>query len=84
LLALKEMFRGTVTHTAAYPPEVAKEALALNAAEVILAYNHPSGNAAPSRADEFLRRAISRPCRQEVAGKGTLVGDALIGRSPAR
>jgi DNA repair protein RadC len=41
-----------------YPREVAKEALALNAAEVILAHNHPSGNSEPSRADEFLTRAL--------------------------
>jgi DNA repair protein RadC len=58
LLDLEKMFRGTVTHTAVYPREVAKEALALNAAEVILAHNHPSGNAEPSRADEFLTRAL--------------------------
>jgi DNA repair protein RadC len=54
IIALKQMFRGTVTQTSVYPREVVKEALAVNAAAVILAHNHPSGAAEPSRADEFL------------------------------
>jgi DNA repair protein RadC len=54
LIALKQLFRGTVTQTSVYPREVVKEALSLNAAAVILAHNHPSGNAAPSRADQHL------------------------------
>jgi len=58
LLALKEMFRGTVTQTSVYPREVVKEALALNAAAVILAHNHPSGMAEPSRADEFMTQTL--------------------------
>ena len=41
--ALKQMFRGTVTQTSVYPREVVKEALAVNAAAVILAHNHPVG-----------------------------------------
>lgn len=58
ILALKEMFRGTVTQTSVYPREVVKEALALNAAAVILAHNHPSGAAEPSRADEVLTQTL--------------------------
>jgi len=58
LIALKEMFRGTVTQTSVYPREVVKESLALNAAAVILAHNHPSGAAEPSRADEFLTQTL--------------------------
>jgi DNA repair protein RadC len=58
LLALEEMFRGTLTQTSVYPREVVKRALALNAGAAILAHNHPSGLAEPSRADEFLTGAI--------------------------
>lgn len=58
LIALKEMFRGTVMQTSVYPREVVKESLALNAAAVILAHNHPSGAAEPSRADEFLTQTL--------------------------
>src|SRR5207249_7054509 len=58
LIALKEMFRGTVTQTSVYPREVVKEALGLNAAAIILAHNHPSGAAEPSRADEYLTQSL--------------------------
>ena len=52
LIEVKDMFRGTGTQTSVYPREIVKEALTLNAATVILAHNHPSGFAEPSRADE--------------------------------
>ena len=58
IIALKQMFRGTVTQTSVYPREVVKEALAVNAAAVILAHNHPSGAVEPSRADEFLTQTL--------------------------
>ena len=54
------MFRGTLTQTSVYPREVAKRALELGAASVILAHNHPSGTAEPSRADEFLTQTLQR------------------------
>lgn len=54
LLHFEEVFRGTLTQTAVYPREVVKLALAHNASAVILAHNHPSGVATPSRADEAL------------------------------
>jgi DNA repair protein RadC len=58
ILAFCEMFRGTVSQTSVYPREVVKEALSLNAAAVVLAHNHPSGVAEPSRADEFLTQSL--------------------------
>ncbi|MBX3604609.1 MAG: DNA repair protein RadC [Piscinibacter sp.] len=58
IIVLKQMFRGTVTQTSVYPREVVKEALAQNAAAVILAHNHPSGAPEPSRADEYLTQTL--------------------------
>lgn len=58
LIALEELFRGTLTQTSVYPREVVVRALALNAASVVLAHNHPSGSATPSRADEVLTQTI--------------------------
>jgi DNA repair protein RadC len=58
LLKLEEMFRGTLTQTSVYPREVVKRALAVNAAAVVFAHNHPSGAAEPSRADEFLTQSL--------------------------
>lgn len=54
VIAAEELFRGTLTQTSVYPREIVKRALALNAAGVILAHNHPSGVAEPSLADHLL------------------------------
>ena len=58
LIEYVELFRGTVSQTSVYPREVVKEALARNAAAMILAHNHPSGLAEPSRADELLTQTL--------------------------
>ena len=58
IIALKQLFRGTVSQTSVYPREVVKEALSVNAAAVIFAHNHPSGSVEPSRADEFLTQTL--------------------------
>jgi DNA repair protein RadC len=62
LIDFRQMFRGTLTQTSVYPREVLKEALALNAAALILTHNHPSGNPDPSRADEALTHALQAAC----------------------
>jgi len=51
LIEYAEMFHGTIDGAAVYPREVAKATLKLNAAAVIFAHNHPSGNPEPSSAD---------------------------------
>jgi len=51
IVKLEDMFTGTIDTAAVYPREVVKRALYHNAAAVILAHNHPSGIAEPSRCD---------------------------------
>lgn len=58
LIALEELFRGTLTQTSVYPREVVVRALALHAGSVVLAHNHPSGEPRPSRADETLTQTL--------------------------
>ncbi|MCR5885871.1 DNA repair protein RadC [Rhizobacter sp. J219] len=60
LIRAEEMFRGTLTQTSVYPREVLKRSLDLGAAAVLLAHNHPSGAAEPSRADEFLTQTLGK------------------------
>jgi DNA repair protein RadC len=60
LLQSVELFRGTLTQTSVYPREVVKLALAHNAAGIVLAHNHPSGTAEPSRADELLTQTLKQ------------------------
>lgn len=51
LIACETLFTGTLASVNVYPREIVKQALAYNAAAVILAHNHPSGMAEPSQAD---------------------------------
>ena len=58
VIALEELFAGTLTQTSVYPREVVKAALHHNCAAVIFAHNHPSGIAEPSHADEMLTQSL--------------------------
>jgi len=58
LLAMEELFRGTLTQTSVYPREIVLRALHHQAAAVVLAHNHPSGSVQPSRADEALTQTL--------------------------
>ncbi len=58
LLAMEELFRGTLSQTSVYPREVVMRALHHQAASVVLSHNHPSGSVQPSRADEHLTQTL--------------------------
>ncbi len=58
LIRFEELFRGTIDGATVHPREVLRQALAHNAAAVILAHNHPSGVAEPSQADEMITRRL--------------------------
>lgn len=74
LLALEELFRGTLGETSVYPREVLLRALHHHSAAVVLAHNHPSGSVQPSRAD----LALTRHLRQALALVDVRVLDHLI------
>ncbi len=59
LIALEELFRGTLSQTSVYAREVVLRALHHHAAAVVLAHNHPSGTPAPSRADAVLTQSLN-------------------------
>ncbi len=58
VLGFEELFYGTIDSAAVHPREIVKRALACNAAALILAHNHPSGVAEPSRADAALTARV--------------------------
>lgn len=58
VIGFENIFRGTIDSASIYPREVVKTVLAHNAAAVILAHNHPSGNAEPSNADIHLTKRL--------------------------
>jgi DNA repair protein RadC len=87
LIVMQEMFHGSLTQTSVYPREVVKAALAHNAGAVVLAHNHPSGVAEPSRADEFLTATLKstlamvdvRVLDHLIVGRGQVVSLAERG-----
>lgn len=58
VIRFEELFRGTIDSASVYPREVVKQALACNAAAVILVHNHPSGDPAPSDADRRITQRL--------------------------
>ncbi len=58
LIQFEELFRGTIDGASVHPREIVKLALQRNCAAVIVAHNHPSGIAEPSRADELITQRV--------------------------
>ena len=58
VICAKELFRGTIDSTSVPVREVVVEALKHNAAALIVAHNHPSGNSEPSAADRHLTDSL--------------------------
>ena len=75
------LFRGTIDGASVHPREVVKEALARNAAAVILAHNHPSGVAEPSQADELITHRLRDALALidvRVLDHFVVTGDAIV------
>jgi len=60
VIVLEELFRGTIDGASVYPREVIKRVLFHNAAAVIFAHNHPSGNTEPSQADKQITERLKQ------------------------
>lgn len=74
VLAVEEMFRGTIDSAEVHPREVVRAALRRNAAACVFAHNHPSGNPEPSAGD----RALTIRLKQALALVEVRVLDHLV------
>jgi len=63
VLQHSRLFSGTLSHVEVHPREIVREAIKVNAAGVILAHNHPSGRAEPSKADRDVTARIMKCCQ---------------------
>ena len=87
VLRYEELFRGTIDGASVPPREVLRFALRHNAAAVIFAHNHPSGESEPSQSDKMLtdrlRRALSlidiRVLDHLIIGDGQISSFAELG-----
>ncbi|MCP4352113.1 MAG: JAB domain-containing protein [Desulfobacterales bacterium] len=57
------LFEGTLTSSSVYPREVVKAAISNNAAALIFAHNHPSGDPKPSDEDVSITRQLIFACK---------------------
>jgi len=86
-IAFEELFHGTIDGAHVHPREVARRALALNAAAAICRHNHPSGNPEPSGSDRTITARLKetlalvdvRLLDHIVVGDGTPVSLAARG-----
>ncbi len=58
ILAVEDLFRGTVNESVVYPREIFERAFRHHASAIVLVHNHPSGSLRPSAADVALTRKI--------------------------
>ena len=57
------LFSGTLSHVEVHPREIVREAIKMNASALILAHNHPSGCAEPSKADKLITERVVKCCQ---------------------
>jgi len=63
VLKYSRLFTGTIDQVEVHPREIVREAMKINAAAVILAHNHPSGSAEPSKADRIITEKVVKCCQ---------------------
>lgn len=57
------LFTGTIANVEVHPREIVREAIKINAVGVILAQNHPSGSAEPSKSDKIITEHVVKCCQ---------------------
>lgn len=60
IIAYEELFSGTINNAAIYPRPLVERVLKLNAAAIIIAHNHPSGNTEPSLQDKAITQRLQK------------------------
>ncbi|SCB96110.1 DNA repair protein RadC [Gilliamella bombicola] len=74
IIALEELFRGTINESSVYPREIIKQVLYHQAMAIILVHNHPSGDKEPS----LLDISVTAKIKNALAFIDVIVLDHLI------
>ncbi len=72
LIAGETLFTGTINSHGSSSREVIKRALYHNAAAVVLAHNHPSGEVTPSKADRLITERLVQALARWISGYRTI------------
>src|SRR5262245_90032 len=63
VIAVEDLFHGTINTASVFPREVVKRAINLGAAAIVAAHNHPSGNPEPSAEDRRVTEDLKKACQ---------------------
>lgn len=62
IIRKRTLFIGTLNQSIAHPRDIFREAIRDNAAQIIIAHNHPSGDPTPSEADSVFTSRLTKIC----------------------
>lgn len=62
IIRKRTLFVGTLNQSIAHPRDIFREAIRDNAAQIIVAHNHPSGDPTPSEADTIFTSRLTKVC----------------------
>lgn len=62
IIRRRTLFIGTLNQSIAHPRDIFREAIRDNAAQIIIAHNHPSGDPTPSEADSVFTSRLTEIC----------------------
>lgn len=62
IIRQRTLFIGTLNQSIAHPRDIFREAIRDNAAQIIIAHNHPSGDPTPSEADSVFTSRLTKIC----------------------
>jgi len=58
LLGFEKLFRGSITEASIYPRPIIRKIFEYNAAKIVIAHNHPSGECKPSNNDNLITERL--------------------------
>lgn len=62
IIRQKTLFIGTLNQSIVHPRDIFREAIRDNAAQIIVAHNHPSGDPTPSESDSVFTSRLTKAC----------------------
>jgi DNA repair protein RadC len=80
LIKIEKLFSGTISQCSVHTREIVKKIIEHQAASIILAHNHPSGDTTPSKVDLKMTKKIACACAaiDVILLEHLIVGDSSL------